>query len=80
MRHCKCKANADWKMCVVYLVLIAPLLHLAEVHGAAAPAAVLRLRALAAVVLRAVVVHVGIVIAVDRVGSLEGDLKILTSV
>ena len=75
MRHCKCKANADWKMCVVYLVLIAPLLHLAEVHGAAAPAAVLRLRALAAVVLRAVVVHVGIVIAVDRVGSLEGDLK-----
>ena len=59
----------------MYLVLIAPLLHLAEVHRAAAPAAVLRLRALAAVVLRAVVVHVGIIVAVDRVGSLEGDLK-----
>ena len=54
----------------IHLELVTPLLHLAKVHGAAR---VLRLCALAPVVLGAVVVHVSIIVAVNCFGSLECD-------
>ena len=53
------------------LVLVTPLLHLTKVHRVSL--GTLGLCALASVILGAVVIHVGVIVAVHRLWPLEGD-------